>query len=248
MKVYKNLQLIKFIILSVIAHCFVLFIASFCMTDYEVNQIKPPKTAPSIIKAQLINYQNTVKKITKPQMTVVETPQPKKNINKKTGVKESAFKQSQQQKKERDSVSNLEQTNDSNNQYLLQKARPGSQMHSSIALPATKSKIDIMAASRKYLSTIPEPPAFNPQNSAGSHSIMAIKNKAKPVPKYHKTIDNSPEGELPKSTTVMCDNPLSKLTATMSVLMGGRVRCQNLPEVKTFLKNRQKQKIAKEVD
>jgi len=245
----KHKQLIKFVSLSVVVHILVLFVVSQQSTSNKLKKAQSKELKPRIIQAQLI-YQKAAVKPQKPQPQ--EPPKkpkkPKVSLNETPVVTEkSLVKKANPQKAEPSKVkvetAKPKKVDKSNKADLLKKTKPvkKTEPHKEKAIkPVTRS--DIRAASKKYFSTIPEPPPFNPEFSNGSTSIIAINNKASAVPQHHKSIDNTGTMGAPRPTKVLCDNTIGVATAIMSGLTGGTVQCEPLPDVSEFLKKRNKEK------
>ena len=256
----KHKQLIKFVSLSVVVHILVLFVISLQSKGELIKKTQVKELPPRIIKAQLI-YQ---KAAVPPQKTKKKqkSDKPKKAKETATLVNEKpvdsekkSIKKTKITQPKQAKIDTAKPKKTPVNNVPVNKAKPlkGETTKPVITEPpVTKilpkksiTSAEIRAASKNYFSTIPEPPPFNPEFSNGSTSIMAINNKAHAVPEHNSSIDNTGTMGAPRPTKVLCDNKLGVATAFMSGLTGGTVQCESLPDVRAFLKKRNKEKYNK---
>lgn len=185
----KHKQLIKFVSLSVVVHILVLLIVSYQTGGHKLKKAQPKELKPRIIQAQLI-YQKAVVKPERSKSLVDEKP---------TLTQDALQKNKVEQVKPKEVVIKADEmpNRGENKSKPIKEIEPSK---TQVAKPKSVTSADIRAASKKYLSKIPDPPPFNPQFSDGSTSIMAINNKARPVPQHHKSIDSTGTMGAPKPT------------------------------------------------
>ena len=111
------------------------------------------------------------------------------------------------------------------------------------AIVNTVNSNNTLFTSKKYLKLkVSEAPVYNPTNEGAGMSVM---NKALPQHAYKYTV-KTPEEK--RAINVDCTSTTTKVTAIVSGLLGGTIKCQKDHDLSLYIKQKEKPKFKYKLD